>query len=205
MALTLDRGACYLWDTPHTEMGMADAKSLILHGYLESKAESIIKRTWEQAEKIGLHIEHAPESIRPHLTMGSWQVSEMTPGVAEKMVVALSGLPPFTLKCNIQLGTGGTHVHFNLVPIVQHDLLTFHEHLHSALPKPGPAFRAADMPGSWVPHISLFHCAEDDLVEAYQIVKCMTMPFVGKVNAMGLMLYAKGSVQKVASFDLATA
>jgi hypothetical protein len=184
---------------------MADEKALILHGYLEQKAEAIIRRTWEQAEKIGLAIEHAPDSVRPHLTLGSWQLAELTPGLAEKTVAALAGLPPFGLRCNIQLGTGGTHVHFNLVPIVQHDLLTFHEHVHAALPRIGRAYRAADMPGTWIPHISLFHCAEDDLVEAYQVVKCLALPFAGRIDSMGLVLYGTGSMQKVASFDLATA
>jgi len=181
---------------------MAQMVIVSLHAHLESKAETFIRRTWEQAAQLQLEIERAPEGIRPHMTMGSWRLADVPPGFTEKLVATLSTLPTVQLRLNLQLGIK-EFVHFYLVPVINHDLLAYHEHLHKAIGDVGRRYRPTDFPGSWAPHVSTFACREKDLPTAFQIIKCLPYPLATSITGMGLVRYGEGEIKTLASFDLA--
>ena len=168
---------------------------LNLHAFLEPRGESAITRSWEQAGAMELDIGRSPIGVRPHMTLGSWQVQEITDGLAEKLASTLSVVPSLKIMLTMRL-MARERAYFSLVPFVQRELLDFHEAVHKAVGSVGKPYRAADQPGTWNPHISLFNCAEEDLPTAYELIKCLPMPIKTEITCMGLVTYGGGGPVK---------
>jgi hypothetical protein len=181
---------------------MASESILALHGHLDEKSEAILRRVQEQVVSLGLEVERAPEEVRPHMTLGSWKTARIAPGSVEKAVIALSSMPAVPLVLTFQLGVGPA-ARISLSPVVQHDLLTWHEHVHASVGSAfGTPYRPHDFPGKWVPHISLFRCEENDLPAAYHALKSITVPLRASVAGIGFVLYEGSGIRSLASVTL---
>ncbi len=181
---------------------MAQSPILALHGYLDEKNEASLRRLQEQVASLGLEVEKAPEGVRPHMSLASWRTPQLPPGAVEKAVLALSSMPALPVLLTLQLGVGQV-ARMSLAPIVQHDTLTWHEHVHAALGTAfGAPYRPHDFPGKWAPHVSLFRCEENDLPAAYHALKSVQLPMRATLSGMGFVLYDSGGIRSLASVSL---
>ncbi|MBD3243605.1 MAG: hypothetical protein GF331_23650 [Chitinivibrionales bacterium] len=176
---------------PHTQVVTREhSKVLALHGFLDQRAETVITRMWEHAGALDVDIHKPPEGVRPHLTLGSWELDDVPAGLAERTATALGAIPRVTLNCTVRLAAR-QQAHFSLAPLIQHDLLNWHEDIHRRIGAIGTPRRAADFPGHWNPHITLFNCEEEDLPSAYDLLKTLPLPLKAEVVSAGLLLYAR--------------
>jgi hypothetical protein len=176
---------------PHTRDNDGEiTRVLAVHAFLDSKAETVISRLWQHAETLEVDIDRPPVGVRPHLTLGSWKVGELPEGLSERIAAAFTTVPCISLRLVLRLAAR-QRAYFSLAPLVQHELLQWHEGIHRQIGALGTRCRAADFPGQWNPHLTLFNCDEGDLAGAYGLLKCLPLPLKAEVASIGLMVYTR--------------
>jgi hypothetical protein len=189
-------------DTITGGIQLNSGKAIVLHGILDAITEQAVRRTWHQAEALGLEIERAPDEVRPHMTLGSWRVGDLPGGTLERLALKLASLPAVSCKLYLRL-VPREQASFALVPLVQIELLAWHKEIHALAGSLGQPLRPGDFPGTWAPRVSLFSCNEDDFANAYQIVRSLNLPLNAKIGSLAFVTYGANEPLRVAlTFDV---
>lgn len=171
---------------------------LALHALLDSRTEAAIAHLAEDVVAAGIGSPGWNQHVRPHMTMGSWYVERIDQDAVERMAAALGTLRSQPLRLRLTVSVR-ERIHLNLYPEVQHDLLAFHEKAHAVLGDDTPAKhqRDIDLPGQWIPHVSLFDCRDEDLPKAMGLVRRLEFPLETSIAGFALARYGGGQAPSV--------
>ena len=188
---------------PHAKtVADEDTKVLAVHGYLDSKAETVISRLWQHAQTLELELNRPPDGVRPHLTLGSWKVAELPDGLSERIAAAFALVPRISLRFALRLAAR-QRAYLSLAPLIQHELLRWHEDMYRRVGDLGTRCRAVDFPGQWNPHVTLFNCDESDITGAYSLLKCLPLALQAEMTSIGLMVYSRdAAVRSVVTVNI---
>ena len=100
----------------------------------------------------------------PHITIGSWwatasEFEEAKPTFTEKLVSTEA--IEASVKLDEKERNEGTAYSYHFVFEKTDDLVRFHAGIHERLNYPYEPYRAIDLPGTWLPHLTLFTVPKD--------------------------------------------
>jgi len=179
---------------------MSDTIVIGLHAHLDPETEAAIVAACEAAEERGIGTRGWNKTLRPHMTMGSWYVPSIDQDAFDRMTRRLCGLGSFPLRLSF-MASVRERLHINLCPVVQHELLRYHERVHEALGSDTPPNhqRDIDLPGQWVPHVSVMDCADSDLPAVMPLIRSLGLPRAAHIRGFGFASYRGGEAPRYVS------
>lgn len=183
---------------------MPQAKVLSLHAHLDPSSEQTLIDLCEQIEE-ETTIDLPPEEVRHHMTVGSWEVDTLPPGEVERLSMSLATVSAVQVYLQLLL-MPRVVAQLSLAPVVYPELLQWQQTVHSGLSGLGKPHRAADMPGRWRPHMSLFKCNPGDLGAICDKLKLVRFPMSAKLSRLAFVMHGWGEApQRLAAVELAGA
>jgi hypothetical protein len=93
----------------------------------------------------------------PHITLASWRVTLQELQLCESQFQSwLCDLTTIKVKVSLKDRQRNDRSDYYLMPEVSESLLQFHAQVHHQLGWHFEPFRKIDLPGSWLPHLTLF-------------------------------------------------
>jgi hypothetical protein len=177
---------------PATGPGTQPAKTVLaLQAFLDEASERRIAECWQAAMKIpGVKCAGAL-GARPHITFGSWRVTEA------ELAEAVGGFARFDAALPGQTIVLGPSVEehpdgsadYYFIPKSAGDIHEYHRRVRERLSFPYETFRQIDVPGRWEPHLTMFTCPKDRRDEVDALFRNLSDASTARIGSFGLVTF----------------
>ena len=167
---------------------------LALQSFLEEATVAVARYIWQALADTKIDSTHIDIGARPHITTGSWDIRELNADLKNKLKQTAQKIAPLSIELSLKLRE---YRHDNnslcgiyLIPEHSTELENFHAQVHELFGKVGDFYRPQDIPGAWIPHLSLcFGIDSNREEEAMKICNKIEIPLKSSINYLGLVLF----------------
>ena len=135
----------------------AEKTIIAIQGFIDPVDSDKIMRLCTGLSDIEGYHSDLERSFIPHVTLASWKVTPDELEVAASQYQdRLTGMNRISARVHLVEKEKDRRFVYHLVPEITQPLLEFHSTLHKKLDWHFEPFRQIDLPGSWMPHLTLF-------------------------------------------------